>query len=174
MVQKCINFSHEEKKEITDSINEVIDLLNMRPEKTRWDIIEDRWSQITFSALWQSAPLEEKSVRDPDFKKRSIIKFELEKRIPKFSINIWGTTSVDITIKWADKAFAIKKIMENYPFKIEDIIFIWDTVFPWWNDYPPFIIWTDCIKVDSVEHTKQLIKSFIDNNGIDENLLYNE
>ena len=169
-----LDFTQEEKKEIIDSMNEVMDLLNLRPEKTRWDIIEDRWSQITFSALWQNAPLEEKSQRDPDFKKRNVMKAELEKRIPDFSINSWGSTSIDVTMKWVDKAFAIKKIIENYPFMLEDIIFVWDAVFPWWNDYPPFIIWTDCVKINGVEHTKKVIKSFIEDENIDENLLYKE
>ena len=70
-----LDFTPEEKKKILDSMNEVMDLLNLRPEKTRWDIVEDRWSQITFSALWQNAPLQEKQFWDPDFKKRNVIKY---------------------------------------------------------------------------------------------------
>ena len=169
-----LDFTPEEKKKILDSMNEVMDLLNLRPEKTRWDIVEDRWSQITFSALWQNAPLQEKQYRDPDFKKRNVIKAELEKRIPEFSINSWWTTSIDITMKWVDKAFAIKKIMENNPFKLEDILFIWDAIFPGWNDYPPFTIWTDCIKTNGVEHTKEIIKNLIENDNLDNELLYRE
>ena len=169
-----LDFTPEEKKKILDSMNEVMDLLSLRPEKTRWDIVEDRWSQITFSALWQNAPLQEKQYWDPDFKKRNVIKAELEKRIPEFSINSGWTTSIDITMKWVDKAFAIKKIMEKNPFKLEDILFIWDAVFPWWNDYPPFTIWTDCIKTNWVEHTKEIIKMLIENENLDNTLLYKE
>ena len=169
-----LDFTKDEKKEILDSMNEVMDLLNLRPEKTRWDIVEDRWSQITFSALGQNAPLEEKKIWDPDFKKRNVIKAELEKRIPDFSINCGWSTSIDITKKWVDKAFAIKKIMENNPFELEDILFIWDAIFPWGNDYPPFTIWTDCIKTDGVEHTKQIIRNLIENDNLDDFLLYNE
>lgn len=169
-----LDFTKDEKKEILDSMNEVMDLLNLRPEKTRWDIVEDRWSQITFSALGQNAPLEEKKIWDPDFKKRNVIKAELEKRIPDFSINCGWSTSIDITKKWVDKAFAIKKIMENNPFELEDILFIWDAIFPWGNDYPPFTIWTDCIKTDGVEYTKQIIRNLIENDNLDDFLLYNE
>ncbi len=169
-----LDFTKDEKKEILDSMNEVMDLLNLRPEKTRWDIVEDRWSQITFSALGQNAPLEEKKIWDPDFKKRNVIKAELEKRIPDFSINCGWSTSIDITKKWVDKAFAIKKIMENNPFELEDILFIWDAIFPWGNDYPPFTIWTDCIKTDGVKHTKQIIRNLIENDNLDDFLLYNE
>ena len=169
-----LDFTPDEKKKILDSMNEVMDLLNLRPEKTWWDIVEDRWSQITFSALWQNAPLQEKQYWDPDFKKRNVIKAELEKRIPEFSINSWWTTSIDITMKWVDKAFAIKKIMENNPFKLEDILFIWDAIFPGGNDYPPFTIWTDCIKTNWVEHTKEIIKNLVENDDLEENLLYKE
>jgi phosphomannomutase len=37
-------------------------------------VIEDRGSQITYSALGQQAPLEEKEKWDPDFAKRKKIK----------------------------------------------------------------------------------------------------
>lgn len=169
-----LDFSQEEKKKIIDNLNEVINLLNLRPKKVWWDIIQDRWSQITFSALGKNAPLGKKLHRDPDFKKRNIVRAELEKRIPDFSINCWGSISIDITMKWVDKAFAIKKIMEKYIFKQEDVLFIWDAIFPWWNDYPPFIIWIDCIKVGDVEDTKQIIRHLIKYSAIDEKLLYSE
>ena len=169
-----LDFSQEEKKRILDSMNEVMELLNLRPEKTRWDIVEDRWSQITFSALWQDAPLKEKIVWDPDFKKRKVIKSELEKRIPEFSINSGGSTSIDITMKWVDKAFAIKKIIEYNPFNLEDVLFVWDAIFPGWNDYPPFMIWTDCIKTNWVEHTKKIIRNLLEDDNLDNQLLYKE
>ena len=169
-----LDFSDEEKRLILESLDEVLDLLDLRPERTWWELVEDRWSQITFSALGQEAPLEEKIVRDPDFKKRKIIQAELEKRIPQFSINSWWSTSIDITMKWVDKAFAIKKIMEYNPFKLEDILFIWDAIFPGWNDYPPFTIWTDSIKTDWVSHTKEIIKTLIESDDLDKNLLYSE
>ncbi len=168
-----LDFTNEEKESILKNMDEVIDLLNLRPEKTRWEIVEDRWSQITFSALWQDAPLEEKSVRDPDFSKRKVIKVELEKRIPKFSINSGWATSIDITMKWVDKAFWVKKITEHYPVDLDDILFIWDAVFPGGNDYPPFTIWVDSIKTDWVEHTKSIIKRLINDEHFDD-LLYFE
>lgn len=169
-----LDFSDEEKKSILESMDEVLDLLDLRPEKTRWELVEDRWSQITFSALGQEAPLEEKSVRDPDFKKRNVIKAELEKKIPNFSINSGWATSIDITMKWVDKAFWIRKIIENFPVDIDELLFIWDAVFPWWNDYPPFTIWVDSIKTDWVEHTKSIIKKLLKNDSIDDDRLYNE
>lgn len=168
-----LDFSDEEKKAIIESMDEVLDLLDLRPEKTWGELIEDRWSQITFSALGQEAPLEEKIVRDPDFKKRKVIQAELEKRIPQFSINSGWSTSIDITMKWVDKAFWVKKIIEHFPVEMDEILFIWDAVFPGWNDYPPFTIWIDSIKTDWVEHTKKIIRRLIEDWIYDE-WLYNE
>ena len=51
-------------------------------EKVWGDVIEDRGSQITFSALGQQAPLEEKKKWDPDFAKRKGMKTILDKLIP--------------------------------------------------------------------------------------------
>ena len=51
------------------------------------EVIEDRGSQITFSALGQQAPLEEKNKWDPDYTKRKKIKAILDKIIPRFCPN---------------------------------------------------------------------------------------
>jgi len=53
-------------------------------EKLWGEQIEDRGSQITFSALGQKAPLEEKEKWDPDFAKRKKIKAIVDNFIPSF------------------------------------------------------------------------------------------
>ena len=169
-----LDFSQDEKDLILSSMEEVMDLLDLRPEKVWWEIVEDRWSQITFSALGQQAPLEEKLVWDPDFKKRKAIQAELEKRIPNFSINSGWSTSIDITMKWVDKAFWVKKLVENFPVELDEILFIWDAVFPGGNDYPPFTIWVDSVKVDDVEHTKKVIRKLIEDGDLEDEWLYEE
>src|SRR5690606_11352410 len=47
------DFSSEEKHKIIKALNDGIDALDMREAKTYGDLIEDRGSQITFSALGQ-------------------------------------------------------------------------------------------------------------------------
>ncbi len=69
--------------------------------------IKDRGSQITFSALGQQAPLEEKKKWDPHFTKRKKIKSILDTSIPKFSVRMGGATSVDITRPGIDKAYGV-------------------------------------------------------------------
>jgi phosphomannomutase len=57
-------------------------------------VIEDRGRQITFSALGQQAPIEEKKNWDPDFTKRKKMKERLDQLIPEFSVRLGGTTSI--------------------------------------------------------------------------------
>lgn len=68
-------------------------MAGFRVEKVWGEIIEDRGSQITFSALGQQAPLEEKYKWDPDFTKRKKIKAILDTFILKFSVRMGGATS---------------------------------------------------------------------------------
>lgn len=66
-------------------------------DKVWRDQIEDRGSQITFSALGQKAPLNEKEKWDPSLAKRKKMKVLLDTYIPKFSVKIGGETSIDVT-----------------------------------------------------------------------------
>ena len=50
----------EEKKKIIKALNNGVDHLGLREKNTYGETIEDRGSQITFSALGQEAPVEEK------------------------------------------------------------------------------------------------------------------
>ncbi len=135
--------------------------LNIKPKKIRWEIIENRWSQVTYSALWQNAPLEEKQKFDPDKKIRKKIVNEIKNKLKDYEIWIAWTTSIDITKKGLDKSYWIKKIIENLKIKKEEILFIWDAIFPWWNDYPITKVWVDFIKVNDTKDTENIIKSLI-------------
>src|SRR3546814_12493686 len=81
----------------SDLFDAALDATGFTPEETWGERIEDRGSQITFSALGQQAPLHAKEVWDPDFAKRKVIQADLIKRLPGVSINLGGATSVDVT-----------------------------------------------------------------------------
>ena len=87
-------------------------------------MIEDRGSQITFSALGQEAPLEEKVKWDPDFAKRKKMKTILDGLIPEFSVRLGGSTSIDVTKPGIDKAYGIKKLGDVLAISIEAMIFV--------------------------------------------------
>ena len=146
---------------ITLVLNKAIVDLDLQPIQVWWEIVENRWSQITYSALWQKCPLEIKKSWDQDFKKRLEIKRYIEKDLEEFNIWLWGSTSIDITRKWVDKAYWIKKVLENLDLEKEDILFMWDAIFEWWNDFPITKTGIDYYKVKDYNHTKELIKELL-------------
>ena len=72
------DFTPDEKAKIVASLKKAVAEAGFKAEKVWGEVIEDRGSQITFSALGQQAPLEEKKKWDPDFAKRKKIKAILD------------------------------------------------------------------------------------------------
>ncbi|MGO4294897.1 HAD-IIB family hydrolase [Chitinophaga sp. RAB17] len=155
------NFTPEEKKKIIDALSSVVDKLGYTPPQVWGSQIEDRGSQITFSALGQEAPLEEKKKWDPDFAKRQQMKALLVNIIPEFAINLGGTTSVDITKPGIDKAYGIHKLRDILHISITEMLFAGDAIFPGGNDYPAKTAGVDCIKVRDPDETKRVIETIV-------------
>jgi hypothetical protein len=155
------DFTDAEKQKIIGSLTETMDKLELKAGKTWGEIIEDRGSQITFSALGQQAPLEAKKTWDPDFEKRKKMKALLDKLIPGYSVRLGGSTSVDITKSGIDKAYGIRKLRDILGVPINEMIFIGDALFPGGNDYPALEAGVTCIKVTGPDQTKLVIESII-------------
>ncbi len=68
------DFSDAEKGKIIAALEQVAGAPEFSVETTWGERIEDRGSQVTFSALGQLAPLEAKKAWDPDFEKRQRMK----------------------------------------------------------------------------------------------------
>jgi phosphomannomutase len=129
--------------------------------RTWGEPIEDRGSQITFSALGQSAPIGEKKKWDPDFTKRKAIKALLDKLIPEFSVQLGGTTSVDITKPGIDKAYGIRKLVDTLVVAIDEMIFVGDALFPGGNDFPVKQAGVLSIRVRDPNETKRVIEAIV-------------
>ena len=155
------NFTVEEKKQILESLNEAIKNSKLEIKKTWGEQIEDRGSQITFSALGQEAPLAEKKGWDEDFAKRKKIVEPLKKSLKDFSIGMGGTTSIDITKPGIDKAYGIKKLKDILDINIPEMLFIGDALFEGGNDYPARSTGAKCIQVRDPEETKRIIETVI-------------
>jgi len=155
------NFTDAQKKKIVASLNEAVDASGYKAEKTWGDTIEDRGSQVTYSALGQAAPLDEKKKYDPDFKKRDQIKKHLSKLIPGFAINLGGATSIDVTKKGIDKKYGIHKLRDVLGIDIKDMIFIGDAIFPGGNDYPAKQAGAFSIRVSDPNETKRVVEGII-------------
>lgn len=154
-------FNAQEKSKVTSALNSALNSSGFKAEKHWGELIEDRGSQITFSALGQDAPLDEKKKWDPDFAKRKKIKAILERSIPEFSVQLGGTTSIDITRPGINKAYGIRKLRDTLGIAIQDMLFIGDEVFPGGNDYPAKEAGVACIKVRDPDETKRVIETII-------------
>jgi phosphomannomutase len=155
------DFSINEKNSIIGALNKALELSEFSVEKHWGDLIEDRGSQITFSALGQEAPLDEKKKWDPDFAKREKIKGILKPLIPEFSIQLGGSTSIDVTRPGIDKAYGVKKLNEILGVAIRDMIFVGDALFPGGNDYPAKQAGVASIAVRDPHETKRVIETII-------------
>lgn len=155
------DFTSVEKEKVISSLKKVMDEVGFSNEKVWGEVIEDRGSQITFSALGQQAPIEEKKKWDPDFVKRKKMKALLDKLIPGFSVRLGGTTSIDVTKPGIDKAYGIRKLRDNLGIKLNEMIFIGDAVFPGGNDYPAKKAGVVTIQVKNPEETKLVIETII-------------
>ena len=154
-------FTDEERSLILNKLKIAIKESNLEIKKTWGDQIEDRGSQITFSALGQKAPLDEKKGWDDDFAKRKKIVEPLKISLKEFSIAMGGTTSIDITKPGIDKAYGIKKLKEILNVDIAEMLFIGDALFEGGNDFPARKTGINCIQVRDPEETKRIIETII-------------
>ena len=153
------DFTAAQKGKIVASLHQVSGSLGCQVARVWGEVIEDRGSQITFSALGQQAPLEEKAKWDPDFTKRRKMQAALDTLIPEFSVRLGGATSIDVTKHGIDKAYGIRKLRDVLHIAIEKMIYIGDAVFPGGNDYPAKEAGALCIAVKDPHETKRVIEA---------------
>src|ERR1700749_2693363 len=130
------NFTSTQKKKIIASLNKAVEKSGFKADKIWGEQIDDRDSQITYSALGQKAPLIPKKSWDPKFVKRKKIKAILDKLIPEFAVNLGGATSIDITKPGIDKAYGMRKLHDVLDIGIDEMLFIGDALFKGGNDHP--------------------------------------
>ena len=151
----------EERQKIATSLKKAIEDAGFSVEKTWGETIEDRGSQVTYSALGQQAPLLEKEKWDADFAKRKKIKIILDTLIPEFSVRLGGSTSIDVTKPGIDKAYGIKKLQETLGIAIQEMIYVGDALFEGGNDYPAKQAGVFSISVQGPSETKLVIETII-------------
>ena len=155
------DFTANEKEKIVNSLNKAVGTAGSPVEKTWGETIEDRGSQITYSALGQQAPLEEKEKWDSDFAKRKKIKAILDTLIPEFSVRLGGATSIDVTKPGIDKAYGIGKLRDILGISVKEMIYVGDALFPGGNDYPAEQAGVISIPVREPDETKRVIEAII-------------
>jgi phosphomannomutase len=155
------DFTGAEKTKIIASLRSAIASSGVKPEKVWGDIIEDRGSQITYSALGQQAPLAEKKQWDPQFTRRRKLAAILHTLIPEFSVHLGGATSIDVTRQGIDKAYGIRKLRDILHIAIAEMVFVGDALFPGGNDYPAKEAGALSIEVRDPHETKRVIEALL-------------
>lgn len=149
----------DEKKEIRSAVH---DALIKFPEAYEQEVygerLEDRGSQMTYSALGQKAPIDIKKSWDIDLKKRLNFAEHLQVLLPEFEVRIAATTSVDITRKGVDKEYGIRKIEKYLDFSKDQILFVGDSLSEAGNDFPVKRYGVETVAVKNVPETMSLIK----------------
>ncbi len=131
-------------------------------EAAPWgDILEDRGSQITFSALGQAAPLAAKIEWDPTGEKKRVLRAAVADRLPDLEVRSGGSTSVDITHRGIDKAYGMRQLVEETGIPLVDMLFVGDRLDPEGNDYPVLALGVECKAVDGWEETADFLDDLI-------------
>ena len=125
------------------------------------EIIENRLSQVTFSALGQKAGTDVKYAWDPDHKKREQIVARCKELAPEFAYEIGGTTSINAFKPGMNKTFGMDHLMSELGVEKADILYFGDMTQPGGNDYPVVEMGIDTITVRSHEDTAFALRGII-------------
>ncbi|PXA98612.1 HAD family hydrolase [Nostoc sp. 3335mG] len=154
-------FSTDQRDRILTALNQAVADAGLVPQHIWGEPIEDRGSQITFSALGQQAPLAEKQAWDPDLAKRKALQEKLVAALPDVSIRIGGSTSIDITGKGVDKAYAIERLVEASGVARDAILFLGDAIYPGGNDDPVRAAGIDTVAVRDPAETASVLRALV-------------
>jgi hypothetical protein len=142
--------------------------LGYEEEKTYGAILEDRGSQVSWSALGQDivTHLGAEGVRlkeawDPDNAKKNKFRDVAAELLPEFEVRVGGLTTIDVTKPGIDKAYGMRKLMEILSLSKEEILFIGDRLEEGGNDYPVKAFGIDCLAVSGWEATATLVEALI-------------
>jgi HAD superfamily hydrolase (TIGR01484 family) len=150
------------KRKVIDVLTEGAKALGLWEDKTWGDIVEDRGSQITFSALGQQAPVAAKTAWDPDGSKKERLRAWAAERLPDLEVRSGGSTSIDVTAEGIDKAYGMRKLMAELHVEMSDIVFVGDRLDPQGNDHPVEAMGIRSVPVKSWQDTADFVEGWLD------------
>jgi phosphomannomutase len=154
VMQYAEDLTKEQKSRIIKALESTAKELNIWCENPKGEIIEDRFSQITMSALGQQASPEDKYAWAEKYKDvRPIYRDKVAEKLPDLEVRIGGTTSTDITLPGIDKAYGMERLIDAIDVSKDEILFFGDKLDEGGNDYPVKAMGIDSIPVDGWETT---------------------
>ena len=151
-----------ERQKIKDAFEQAYkDIDYHHPETVYGEVVEDRGTQVTFSACGQQAPLEVKKAWKETQDRRPELVRALEKYLPDFEVKMPGVTSIDVTRKGIDKAYGIQKIEELLNIPAAEMVFVGDALYEGGNDHAVIRTGVETVPVADPEETKIVIKQWL-------------
>jgi HAD superfamily hydrolase (TIGR01484 family) len=160
-LQYAEDLTDDEKARALAAVEAVAKDAGYWESKTWGDILEDRGSQITFSALGQAAPVDVKKQWDPTGAKKDDLRRRVQAELPDLEVRSGGSTSVDITRKGIDKAYGMQRLAEITGIALDDMLFVGDRLDPEGNDYPVKALGVPCHAVEGWEDTDAFLTELI-------------
>lgn len=156
------DLSLEQKSQIRLALESSAKEIGLWEEKPYGEIIEDRLSQITYSALGQQAPAELKYrwAKEHEADKQ-ILRQKIADKLPDLEVRLGGTTSVDVTRPGIDKSYGMKKLMAALGIAKDEILFFGDKLMEGGNDYPVKAMGIDSIAVEGWETTAYALEGIL-------------
>lgn len=155
------NLTEDEKSRALAAVTESAQALGLWESETWGPILEDRGSQITFSALGQAAPVAAKTAWDPTGAKKTALREAVAALLPDLEVRSGGSTSVDITRKGIDKAYGMSRLAEMTGIDLQEMLFIGDRLDEVGNDYPVKALGVPCHAVTDWEDTARYLETLI-------------
>jgi phosphomannomutase len=162
------DFTKEEKAKIIQALEDSATKLGFNKFKTYGDQIEDRGSQISWSALGQDIvdELGEEGVKlkeewDPHNTKKAKLRELVLPKLQEFEVRMGGTTTIDVTKLGIDKAYGMQKLMEQLDITKEEILFFGDKLQEGGNDYPVKAMGIDSLEVSDWRDTAFALQAII-------------
>ncbi len=155
------SLTDDEKTRALAAVREEAERLGLWEAEPWGEILEDRGSQITFSALGQAAPVDVKKQWDPTGDKKDHLRRLVQQQLPDLEVRSGGSTSIDITRKGIDKAYGMRRLAELTSIPLDDMLFVGDRLDPDGNDYPVLAMGVECQAVHGWEDTAAFLEKLI-------------
>jgi len=155
------NLTDDQKQRALAAVESIARELGYWESETWGPILEDRGSQITFSALGQAAPVSAKTQWDTEGAKKTALREGVQALLPDLEVRSGGSTSVDITRRGIDKAYGMNRLAELTGVPLADMLFVGDRLDENGNDYPVKALGVDCVAVENWEDTAAFLDELI-------------
>lgn len=135
---------NSEKKKILKAFDDAFKTVGyVQPRKVWGKVIEDRGTQMTFSALGQEVVsrlgvTKGVALKEEWHKKNGPMRLKIirlmSKKLHSFEVRAGGLTSIDVTQKGIDKGYGVKQIEKTLHIPIKRMVFIGDALYRGGND----------------------------------------